>query len=242
MSPVCVSTPLTAWPVTRESPRGQAGIGLRSDLGIRFAGESRMGTDERRRQGSGTSGALVAAGARVGRRRRIPEVFEIRPAPAQLPGLLFVRVPEEKTVKNRLHFDFRPDDRDREVDRLLALGAERVDIGQGEQTWVVLADPEGNEFCVLGSRSATGTSGTPVEVPYAHRRAVEAGDVSVARNPRRVQLRKSVQRGWLTTWRCRHAGSGPVDPGPTGVFRSASDARDQGRVQGPPPAPAGAPR
>ncbi len=81
-----------------------------------------------------------------------PEVFEIRPAPAQLPGLLFVRVPEEKTVKNRLHFDFRPDDRDREVDRLLALGAERVDIGQGEQTWVVLADPEGNEFCVLGSR------------------------------------------------------------------------------------------
>ncbi len=78
-----------------------------------------------------------------------PDVFEIRPAPDQLPGLLFVRVPDDKTVKNRLHLDFRPDDRDREVDRLLALGATRVDIGQGDSTWVVLADPEGNEFCVL---------------------------------------------------------------------------------------------
>jgi len=81
-----------------------------------------------------------------------PDVFEIRPAPDQLPGLLFVRVPEAKGVKNRLHLDFRPDDRDLEVDRLLALGAARVDIGQGEQSWVVLADPEGNEFCVLGER------------------------------------------------------------------------------------------
>jgi hypothetical protein len=51
-----------------------------------------------------------------------------------------------------LHLDFRPDDRDAEVDRLVGLGAARVDIGQGEQTWVVLADPEGNEFCVLSSR------------------------------------------------------------------------------------------
>jgi hypothetical protein len=81
------------------------------------------------------------------------DVFEIRPAPDLLPGLLFVRVPDEKTVKNRLHLDFRPEDRDLEVDRLLALGATRVDIGQGEQSWVVLADPEGNEFCVLGARS-----------------------------------------------------------------------------------------
>jgi hypothetical protein len=51
-----------------------------------------------------------------------------------------------------LHLDFRPDDRDAEVERLLSLGAVRVDVGQGEQTWVVLADPEGNEFCVLSSR------------------------------------------------------------------------------------------
>lgn len=58
---------------------------------------------------------------------------------------------EEKVVKNRLHLDFRPDDQDAEVARLLALGARRVDVGQtGDEPWVVLADPEGNEFCVLG--------------------------------------------------------------------------------------------
>ncbi|HLM63434.1 MAG TPA: VOC family protein [Acidimicrobiales bacterium] len=83
-----------------------------------------------------------------------PEEFEIRPAPGRLPGLLFVRVPEAKSVKNRLHLDFRPDDRDAEVQRLLALGATRAEVGQGEQSWVVLTDPEGNEFCVLSSRSA----------------------------------------------------------------------------------------
>ncbi len=81
-----------------------------------------------------------------------PTEFEIRPAPEQLPGLLFVPVPEPKTVKNRVHMDFRPDDRDREVERMLALGASRADVGQGEQSWVVLADPEGNEFCILSSR------------------------------------------------------------------------------------------
>lgn len=68
--------------------------------------------------------------------------------------LLFQRVPEPKTVKNRLHLDFRPDDRDAEVTRLLALGARHTDIGQGEQSWVTLVDPEGNEFCVLGQRRA----------------------------------------------------------------------------------------
>lgn len=78
--------------------------------------------------------------------------YEIRPAPDRLPGLLFVPVPEPKTVKNRLHLDFRPDDPAAEVARLLALGARRAEIGQGEQPWVVLADPEGNEFCVLGER------------------------------------------------------------------------------------------
>lgn len=81
-----------------------------------------------------------------------PDDFEIRSEPDRLPGLLFERVTEAKTHKNRLHLDFRPDDRDAEVERLLGLGAVRVDIGQGEQTWVVLADPEGNEFCVLRSR------------------------------------------------------------------------------------------
>jgi hypothetical protein len=56
-------------------------------------------------------------------------------------------------VPFELHLDFRPDDRDAEVARLLGLGATRADVGQGEQSWVVLADPEGNEFCVLRLRS-----------------------------------------------------------------------------------------
>jgi hypothetical protein len=82
-----------------------------------------------------------------------PDEFEIRPTSDRLPGLLFACVPDAKQTKNRLHFDFRPTDRDAEVERLLTLGATRVDIGQGEQSWIVLADPEGNEFCVLGSRA-----------------------------------------------------------------------------------------
>jgi predicted enzyme related to lactoylglutathione lyase len=69
---------------------------------------------------------------------------------SQGPDILFLKVPEPKTLKNRLHLDFRPDDRDAEVARLERLGAYRVDIGQGpDVTWVVMADPEGNEFCVL---------------------------------------------------------------------------------------------
>jgi predicted enzyme related to lactoylglutathione lyase len=67
-----------------------------------------------------------------------------------VPDLLFLTVPDTKTVKNRLHIDLRPEDQEAEVRRLEALGARRVDIGQGpDVTWVVLADPEGNEFCVL---------------------------------------------------------------------------------------------
>ncbi|MER5432528.1 VOC family protein [Streptomyces sp. NPDC002588] len=81
-----------------------------------------------------------------------PDEYEIRPAPDRLPGLLFVRVPESKQVKNRLHLDFRPQDQRAEVDRLLSLGARHADIGQGEQPWVTLTDPEGNEFCVLARR------------------------------------------------------------------------------------------
>jgi hypothetical protein len=68
------------------------------------------------------------------------------------PAISFAPVPEEKIVKNRLHFDLAPDDQAAEVERLLALGARRVDIGQGEVSWVVMADPEGNEFCVLTPR------------------------------------------------------------------------------------------
>ena len=67
--------------------------------------------------------------------------------------LLFIRVPEPKTGKNRLHFDLRPEHQITEVARLEGLGATRVDIGQGDQTWVVMADPEGNEFCVQDAHS-----------------------------------------------------------------------------------------
>ncbi len=68
------------------------------------------------------------------------------------PGLVFVPVPESKSVKNRLHLDLNPDDQDAEVERLLDMGARHIDVGQGDRPWVVLADPEGNEFCVLDRR------------------------------------------------------------------------------------------
>jgi predicted enzyme related to lactoylglutathione lyase len=70
------------------------------------------------------------------------------------PDILFVKVPDRKVVKNRLHFDLRPADQRAQVRRLLELGAIRADIGQPDDTtWVVMADPEGNEFCVLAPLS-----------------------------------------------------------------------------------------
>ena len=68
------------------------------------------------------------------------------------PDLLFIKVPDAKVSKNRLHLDLRPDDQAAEVARLEALGAKRTEIGQSRDdstTWIVLEDPEGNEFCVL---------------------------------------------------------------------------------------------
>ncbi len=69
-------------------------------------------------------------------------------------SLVFVQVPERKSAKDRIHLDVSPVgcERDDEVARLRALGAQPVDIGQRNAPWVVLADPEGNEFCVLGRR------------------------------------------------------------------------------------------
>lgn len=83
---------------------------------------------------------------------REPTVETIRDGSAH-STLLFIRVPESKAVKNRLHIDVSPidDSQDEEVARLIGLGARHADVGQGEQSWVVLADPEGNEFCVLRS-------------------------------------------------------------------------------------------
>jgi predicted enzyme related to lactoylglutathione lyase len=80
----------------------------------------------------------------------------IAPAePAGAMGIDLLPVPEAKTVKNRLHLDLRADgtSTEAELERLLSLGARRVDVGQPpDVSWVVLADPEGNEFCLL-SRS-----------------------------------------------------------------------------------------
>lgn len=70
-------------------------------------------------------------------------------SPPGTPALLFLPVPEGKTAKNRLHLDLRPDDQAAAVAKAEALGATRIDIGQGDVSWVVLADPEGNEFCIL---------------------------------------------------------------------------------------------
>jgi catechol 2,3-dioxygenase-like lactoylglutathione lyase family enzyme len=76
------------------------------------------------------------------------------------PTLLFIHVPEGKIVKNRLHLDVSPIDAgtDEEVARLLGLGATTVDVGQGPaRSWVVMADPEGNEFDVVRSLAPTTT-------------------------------------------------------------------------------------
>jgi predicted enzyme related to lactoylglutathione lyase len=67
-------------------------------------------------------------------------------------GICFMPSPDPKVVKNRLHLDLTTtvDDRDAEIERLLGLGARPVDVGQtGSESWTVLADPEGNEFCVV---------------------------------------------------------------------------------------------
>ncbi|MDQ6747826.1 MAG: VOC family protein [Candidatus Dormibacteraeota bacterium] len=80
-----------------------------------------------------------------------PEGYLYIAASGPRPELLFLPVPEGKGGKNRLHLDLRPtgQDQEAEVARALELGARRSDIGQGEVSWVVLADPEGNEFCIL---------------------------------------------------------------------------------------------
>lgn len=76
----------------------------------------------------------------------------IAPADGSWPTVDVLGVPEGKSVKNRLHFDLRADGvtTDEELERLRALGARETDVGQGlDVSWVVLSDPEGNEFCLL---------------------------------------------------------------------------------------------
>lgn len=71
-------------------------------------------------------------------------------------GICFMPVTDQKAAKNRLHLDLTPDpgERDAEIERIVALGARRIDIGQtGTESWTVLADPEGNEFCVIRAKT-----------------------------------------------------------------------------------------
>jgi hypothetical protein len=104
---------------------------------------------------SGDPGAIATFWeAALGWRRTYEDADEVvlEPPTGDPAGvdILFLRVPEGKAVKNRLHLDLRPKDQAAEVARLEGLGARRTDIGQGsDKTWVVMADPDGNEFCVL---------------------------------------------------------------------------------------------
>lgn len=79
-----------------------------------------------------------------------PEEVVIGPSVDGHPRLVFLRHDDAKAAKNRLHLDLRPDDLDAELERLVNMGARHVDVGQPEDAaWVVLADPEGNEFCII---------------------------------------------------------------------------------------------
>jgi len=85
----------------------------------------------------------------------------IAPFDERKPGvypILFGRNLDAKSVKNRWHFDLAPTDQQAEVARLEELGARRADIGQKDVDWIVMADPEGNEFCVLRSLPAAPAS------------------------------------------------------------------------------------
>lgn len=82
---------------------------------------------------------------------------EASPEDGVSPDLLFIRVPDPTSGKNRLHLDLRPTDQAAEVARLEGLGATRAEVGQaerGDASWIVMADVEGNEFCVLRAFTA----------------------------------------------------------------------------------------
>ena len=82
------------------------------------------------------------------------DVVDIAPDQHTFPGIEFIRTDRHTRRKSPLHIDLNPDDQDAEVARLVTLGARRVDVGQqAGASWVVLADPEGNVFCVLAHQT-----------------------------------------------------------------------------------------
>ncbi len=107
----------------------------------------------------------------------VPTVEDVR-ARQMSPTPLSIQVPEGKTVKNRLHLDISPIDGSTgsEVTRLLGLGATKTDVGQGpDRNWVVMADPEDNEFCVLHTLAPQNqvASGHPHPVTHRNRHVAE---------------------------------------------------------------------
>ena len=110
---------------------------------------------------------------------------------------------EEKGGKNRVHLDLRPDDQETEIERLEVLGAIRVDVGQRDVPWVVMADPEGNEFCVLRSRESSHQAGGVT----ARGQAVNPQVVRSRAQASRAAVRSDVARGSL-----RSAAAPPPPP------------------------------
>ena len=116
------------------------------------------------------------------------------------PVIDFLPVPETKSVKNRLHLDLRADGvtTDEELQRLLELGASSVDVGQSpDVTWVVLADPEGNEFCLLSPSVPDLTAFEPFESPIEDGQEPMAGlpdDGYTPPRASRASLRSAISR------------------------------------------------
>ncbi len=156
----------------------------------------------------------------------------IRPAASTTAArrLLFIEVPDTKQVKNRLHFDLRPAatrTRDEEVDRLLGLGATQLsDHRKPDGTgWVVLADPEGNEFCILRGTSEIAVGSAPVRMRAPPRRLVT--------NPHPTPPRATARgQSWCPRRRRRRTG-GCERTGRSGAARRDARRRDAGRPRGP---------
>ncbi|HSR83274.1 MAG TPA: VOC family protein [Streptosporangiaceae bacterium] len=155
-----------------------------------------------------------------------PDEAAVCPAGFDYPGpeavpLVFVPVPEPKAVKNRIHLDLASQsaaDQAEQVSRLRELGAVPLDIGQGDVPWVVLADPEGNEFCVLEPR------------PHYRETAPVAAIVVDSAVPAGLADFWTVASGW----RLHNDGNGVVSlrsPSEAGPFLEFLPSGDQKRVK-----------
>jgi hypothetical protein len=118
---------------------------------------SELAVDSRDPEGLATFWAAVLDYQVLGREEGCVEIGPEQGFGGAAPTLVFAPVPDPTPGKVRLHIDLNPTDRgqDEELDRLLGLGATRADVGQtGDESWHVLADPEGNQFCLLRRRLA----------------------------------------------------------------------------------------